>query len=353
MIHTYRPQAAFQALAPGDSLLIADDYAELVLHDLRGTPEQPIYVHPTTLLPHRLGRLVIHESCEYVQVNGLQNLIICPFEPLPEDKETPLVQVEGIGNVIKGCLIQTAERAEHWHAEDWQALARDGIQLHGQGNAAIGNLIRYVRHGIEAFGVESQVLGNLYRDYCGDGIRLLNHGLEVAYNMGGFVHVGNPNEHRDHMQAWQHLANSPVEGCLRELRIHHNRFYNPPDYPEAQGGLCFDGRLENAEISHNTIITNHAHGLTIASAQGCTLIGNLIAHSDPDQGSWLMLGTRKPNHPECVDNELRANLAQRYELPPNSCKSSGHDTNAQPNGMLIAHAVLDMLEALEGRPAWL
>lgn len=352
MIHTYRPQASFQVLAPGDSLLIDDDYAELVLYDLRGTAEQPILVHPTTLLPRRLGRLVIHESCEYVQVDGLHNLIICPYEPTAAEKEIPLVQVEGVGNIVKHCLIQTTASVEHWQAEDWYALARDGIQLHGQGNAAIGNWIRHTRHCIEAFEAGSRLLGNLYRDYCGDGLRLLNHRIEVAYNVGGFVHIGNPDEHRDNMQAWQHAASHPAEGYLGELSIHHNRFYNPPDYPEAQGGLCFDGSLENSEISHNVIITNHAHGLTIASAQGCTLVGNLIAHSDPDQQSWLMLGTRKPNHPACVDNELSANLAQRYELPPNSCKPQAI-ANAQPAGMLIAHAVMDTLEALEGKPAWL
>lgn len=352
MIHTYHPYTSFPVIAPGDSLLIADDYAELVLYDLRGTPEQPIFVHPATLLPRRLGRLVIHESCEYVQVNGLHNLIICPLEPTTEQKETPLVQVEGLGNVVKGCLIQTAENVQHWQAEDWYAFARDGIQLHGQNNAAIGNLIRHVRHGIEAVGVASAILGNIYRDYCGDGLRLLNHGIEVAYNVGGFVQVGNPEEHRDNMQAWQHGASHPAEGCLRELRIHHNRFYNPPDYPEAQGGLCFDGSVENAEISHNTIITNHAHGLTLASAQGCTLIGNLIAHSDPEQQSWLMLGTRKPDHLACANNQVMDNFVQRYELPSDSCTADSR-TDVQPIGMFIAHAVLDTLEALEGKPAWL
>lgn len=352
MIQTYQPYASFQTLMPGDSLLIAEDYAELVLHDLRGTPEQPIFVHPATLLPRRLGRLVIHESCQYVQVNGLHNLIICPPEPSDQEKEIPLVQVEGIGNTVKGCLIQTTEEVRHWQAEDWQALARDGIQLHGQNNAAIGNLIRHVRHGIEAFGVASAMLGNIYRDYCGDGLRPLNHGIEVAYNMGGFVHVGNPKEHRDNMQAWQHAAGHPGIGCLRDLRIHHNHFYNPPDYPEAQGGLCFDGTLADSEISHNTIITNHAHGLTLASAQGCNLIGNLIAHSDPDQQSWLMLGTRKPNHQACANNQLMDNLAQRYELAADSCSPDSR-TDLVPNGMLIAHAVLDILEALEGKPAWL
>ncbi len=352
MNHIYQPYMPMHAVAPGDSLLINDDYAELVLHDLQGTPDQPIHIHPATLTPRRLGRLIIHDSCQHVRVDGLHNLIICPFEPTPEAKELPLVQVGGMENTVKHCLIQTINDPWRWQAEDWHALARDGIQLHGQDNAAIGNLIRHVRHGVEAFGEGSAILGNIYRDYCGDGIRLLNHDIEAAYNVGGYARLGNPDEHRDNMQAWQHTALSPVDGCLRGLRIHHNGFYNPPEYPTAQGGLCFDGVLKGCEISYNTIITNHHHGLTIASAQGCTIIGNLIAHSGAGQSAWLMLGTRKPNHAVCSGNQLLDNRAQRYELPPDACTPDS-DPQAHPDDTIIRWAVQDCKIALAGLPSWL
>lgn len=346
-LHRYRPEMDFTIVLPGDSIVIDEDWSILDLQDLHGTDEHPILVHPVTLRPVQIGRIRTRQNTEHVHIHGLRRLHVKPAAGCTLSQNIPLAEISGQHNLIEGCTIQSIHDSEGWQQYDWHEQARDGIKLRGWGCKAVNNRIRNVRNCIELYAKNCVAYGNIYHDYSEDGIRPLNHGQNIAYNTGGFVQLGNPDAHRDGMQCWEFHAKSPMLGDLRELAIHHNRFYNPKESPIAQGFGSFEGTVRNSYFADNIIITNHEHGLTLASGINNTIERNIIAHSDPAQKSWLMLGTNKKGLRPCFGNLVQYNLSQRHELDELACHEMSGE-NRLPDHVLLTILEQQIVDTIQG-----
>lgn len=303
-----------EKIRPGDTYMmdiIPDDW---VLDKLRGEPDAPITIKP---LPNRvrvINALRISDTCSYLSIDGLRHLQIKGVTDTPK----PLAEIWGNHVSLQQLSLETDPAAHlRWSSEDWEAYARKGLVVRGSHVTLANNRIINTSFAIELYGQYCNAGGNNILHFCGDGIRGLNSHQLIEGNLTAYAHIGNPNNHLDHIQLWNHTAPTPQQGILTGMRLHDNFCYNPPEHASCQGIGCYDGVITDSFFEGNTVGTNHQHLLTLASAQNCTIRDNHLYNSTPAderglyQDAWLMLGTNKPEHPACSGNTVANNYIPR------------------------------------------
>lgn len=300
-------------LKPSDTVIIDQMPEELIIEKWFGDEGQPIRIYPLPT-PHCQTTRIHIKDCKHLILDGLGVLNVSGV-----DNQKPLVTLDTHYCTVQNLRIETVDNTFMWSSEDWEAIARRGIIMRGKENKAINNKIRNTSFAIEAYGLNDEVLNNQVTRFCGDGIRYLNNDQRIAHNFLALAFMGNPNNHLDFIQGWNHTAKNPQVGSLHNIRIEHNTVYNPMseffNYGITQGIGCYDGTIENSTFAYNRVVTNHNHALTLASAQQCHLLGNELTHTNPLEKAWLMLGTNKADHPDPHGNLIQDNAADEFHVP--------------------------------------
>ena len=165
-----------------------------------------------------------------------------------------------------------------WDVATWTANKRNGIEMKGTRNSAIGNRVTGVYFGIAASGNGALIEKNIIDGFAGDGMRGLGDNTTVRGNrVQNCVKIdGN---HADGFQSWSRGPNGPGSGTVFNLVIEGNKIFewnNPTVSPlkcKLQGVGMFDGMYDGVRVTNNLVSSTQYHGIAIAGALN-TLINN-------------------------------------------------------------------------------
>ena len=232
----------------------------------------------------------------------------------------PIVLLEGNNCSIEGAKVCSTHE-DNWAPDDWQRLARNGIQLSGYACFARFNEVFNVRNGIEVRAQYGRAIGNHVSNFYGDGLRALADYVTLANNHISYARdSGSDRVHSDGIQMWNFYASSPGEGILTGVSILYNAIWNHSEKPGSrlmQGIGCFDGLLRDAKIIGNVVMTDHYHGITLGIAQNSRIEENSVISTNPAKvKSWIKIGTNKPTDFVSSGNALSFNESAKYLFEP-------------------------------------
>ena len=221
---------------------------------------------------------------------------------------------------IEGCDLrgggETSNDYLSWSLEDW-GYARNGIFLRGPNSIIRNNQLTGIAFGIQVFGDDSSVMGNVISGFSGDGIRAIGHRniirgnwIENAFDVSS--------NHDDGIQSWRHSGRESVE----DLVIENNtiiEWAGPADHPlrsTLQGIGLFDGFFDNLVIRNNVIAVTLWHGLSVYGGRQAIIANNTVVHNDGlvEGRPWIGVFDHKNGTPS--EGVLVANnLAMRMKGP--------------------------------------
>jgi hypothetical protein len=215
---------------------------------------------------------------------------------------------------VESCTIRSVADASGWSDTDWDTLAANGIELGGDDNSILDNVLENVDFGISVSATSSLVRGNIVDGFSGDGMRGLGDHTVFEYNTVKNCYAVNDN-HDDGFQSWSNgpggVGSAEVTGVVLRGNVIIN--YEDPNQPyrcTLQGIGMFDGTFVDWVIENNVIITDHWHGITLLGARNSRVVNNTVM--DPngeDPGPpWISIDAHKDGTPpqDCV---VRNNLA--------------------------------------------
>ncbi len=174
--------------------------------------------------------------------------------------------------------VPTSVNYVSWDLATWTSNKRNGIEMKGTRNSAIGNRLTGISFGIMASGNSALIEKNIIDGFSGDGMRALGDNAVIRGNrVQNCVHIdGN---HADGFQSWSRGPNGAGSGTVYNLVIEGNKIFewnNPTVSPlkcKLQGVGMFDGMYDGVKVSNNLISSTQYHGIAIAGALN-TLINN-------------------------------------------------------------------------------
>ncbi|HOP78117.1 MAG TPA: choice-of-anchor Q domain-containing protein [Thermogutta sp.] len=182
--------------------------------------------------------------------------------------------------IVEDCRLQSAEKTDHWSAEDWNNLSCDGILADGERIIVRRNYLKNVNFGISMSGPHCLVEYNTIENFAGDGLRGLGDYGVFQYNVVKNCYDVNAN-HDDGFQSWSVGPGGVGTGVVKGLVLRGNVIinYEDPQQPHRgalQGIGCFDGMYEDWVIENNVVIVDHYHGITMGGAVRCRIVNNTV-----------------------------------------------------------------------------
>lgn len=216
--------------------------------------------------------------------------------------------------VVENCRLQSAEDTSKWSAEQWNALACDGILADGERITVRRNYLKNVNFGISMAGPHCLVEHNVVENFAGDGLRGLGDYDVFQYNVVKNCYDVNAN-HDDGFQSWSVGHEGVGTGVVKGIVLRGNTIinYEDPNQPHRgalQGIGCFDGMYEDWVVENNVVIVDHYHGITMGGAVRCRIVNNTVL--DPNSRRPGPAAIRIDNHKngtrsrDCI---VRNNLA--------------------------------------------
>jgi len=216
--------------------------------------------------------------------------------------------------VIENCRLQSAEDTSKWSAEQWNALACDGILADGERITVRRNYLKNVNFGISMAGPHCLVEHNVVENFAGDGLRGLGDYDVFQYNVVKNCYDVNAN-HDDGFQSWSVGPGGVGTGVVKGIVLRGNTIinYEDPNQPHRgtlQGIGCFDGMYEDWVVENNVVIVDHYHGITMGGAVRCRIVNNTVL--DPNTLRPGPAAIRIDNHKNGMPSRdciVRNNLA--------------------------------------------
>lgn len=164
-----------------------------------------------------------------------------------------------------------------------------GVTLRGDNILFRLNNINDSEFAITIFGQHNYVLFNRINGFYGDGIRILNSFNTVNDNRIEQSYLGNPENHNDGIQIWNHTDKYDVT----DLTIKRNRLVLSESDVSTQGIIATDCSVSNSVIKGNLIDVSHWHGITLNESYSNEITWNVITNSLGDQARepWIKLLT--------------------------------------------------------------
>lgn len=216
---------------------------------------------------------------------------------------------------IRNCRISSVSNIAGWvTAKDWLDRACNGISLSGSDNRVISNTVRNVACGIMLSGERGYAGRNLVENFCGDGMRVMNHNCVAEYNLVRNAYQVDDN-HMDGIQGF-YFAKPGKE--LRGVVIRGNtiiRHENPQAIlasPYLQGIGFFDGPFTDCVFENNLVMADSNHGISVYNATRCRIENNTVVGdgvSGMKNPGRIMLGYKSHRPGELRENILRNNLS--------------------------------------------
>ncbi len=169
----------------------------------------------------------------------------------------------------------------NWDLATWTSNKRNGIEMKGTRNSAIGNRVTGVNFGIMASGNGALIEKNIIDGFSGDGMRALGDNSVIRGNrVQNCVRIDT--NHADGFQSWSRGPNGAGSGTVYNLTIEGNKFYewnNPTVSPlkcKLQGVGMFDGMYDGVKVFNNLVSSTQYHGITIAGALNTVINNNTV-----------------------------------------------------------------------------
>lgn len=255
--------------------------------------------------------------------------------------------------VIENCFLYGVPDSSKWTAEDWIKRAPSGIWLgrHGKGHVARNNFVLNTRFGINLCAEEAVCEGNVVANFSGDGIRVTKDGQRVQHNVVRNAFVGDKDGDANHDDGIQAFLFNKGTGTMRGVSVLENivvyRDLPGLPWPNAMQGIgFFDGPLIDFKVEGNVVLTNHWHGISLADAQGCRIVGNACfgqrAKGDPVRPPWIQLGQKQG---AAKGNTVTDNLACSYDFAADRDVRSERNRNATADSFYRRFAELEAVIA--------
>lgn len=225
---------------------------------------------------------------------------------------------------------------ETWDAEQWQSVGYGVFFNRSKCSSAYDNELENLRFGMSTYTydaamsqeVQSQkalMKDNYIKNISADIFRAIGTDITIDGNTGLDMYVsgddGDPN-HDDFVQGFAY----PLGTEFDNVKIINNFFQASTDptrpyQSDSQGIVIFDGLYTNFEISNNTVLTNHWHGITVFWGRDGLIKNNTTIVTDDTSGRYLWIqsatdksGEHPPENVSVVDNvsnylSLHANTA--------------------------------------------
>lgn len=157
---------------------------------------------------------------------------------------------------------------------------------------------------ITIYGQTSTVTMNNIQGFSVDGIRILNSYNAVTENIIQGSIEGNPDNHNDGIQIWSDYKNKDNE--IHGLNVSRNKLYLSSAEVSTQGIIATDCVVTDSLFEDNFVDVNHWHGITLNSAEGNQITGNVIQnqYGDPERVPWVK-----------IFEDLGNNLVQNNTVP--------------------------------------
>lgn len=301
-------------IQPGDTIVLASgNYGVL---DIRGyVNSAPITITSADGQQARFAGVRITGATNWVldgvRVDNSQGAVDKYLVQIDDNYFGPAERI-----TIRNSLIETASDTSGWSVADWNSRQRTGISLRSSGNdrghVIENNTIRNVNHGVVVWGNNAVVSGNSVDMFGGDGIRAV--ASDNARYVGNRI-SNNVNINDNHDDGFQHFPSyDATSKPTRNVVVSGNTVINcegtNPLCGPLQGIVSFDGRIEGWEVTDNTVISNHWHGISMYDMHDSLIEGNRVRDPGqlPDVGpTWLRVSASKNGTP-ASDVIVRCNI---------------------------------------------
>jgi hypothetical protein len=321
---------------PGDTIwLLSGDYGDLFIRGCYNSDF--ITIAAVEGQTPRFRSVRLQSSSHWI----LKGLHVRP-EPVGGAKPRTMIDLESHGwqgpvhdIVVEGCVLQSAEDASRWSAEQWNTLAANGIEADGTRITVRRNQLKNVDFGISVSASHSLIEHNTIENFAGDGLRGLGDHCEFQYNLVKNCYDVNAN-HDDGFQSWSRGKDGVGTGEVVGIVLRGNTIinYEDPDQPHRgtlQGIGCFDGMFVDWIIENNVIVVDHYHGITLAGARRCRIVNNtVIDPNDARPGPAAVRVGRHKNGTASSACTVRNNLTTALHV------SSGEQMKVDHN-LIIDH----------------
>ena len=278
---------------------------------------------------------------------------------LPDPGHTPAVRISMINAdhwYISGLTILSAVAIDNQTNENSDYDTFENCYLPNGGFSVCGNFTtlrgNHIRNGGIYFLYHSNnglVSGNTIEDFYSDAMNMKGNYNLFENNLVMNAHKVNGN-HNDMFQGWASTGNI--------LRGNEFRAYSDPNQPDliepglsdVQGIGLFDGWYSDWVIENNVLFVDHAIGIWLEGAKGCTVKNNTVVRC----GQNIAIAGRPPNirvaakksstagvsGAPSVNNVVLNNAAERYEMDP-VVDNSGSSVGITMNNVVVAKSAFD------------
>jgi len=340
---------------PGDTVLLRSGWHG-VLRIASGYNHKPITIAAASGHTPAVGWIDIGGGSNWV-VRGLAvspSLSPMPLKPVPGSLVTlgEHGEEDSSGLVVEDCFVYSVLDASAWSARDWVAKPASGIWLgrHGRAHVARNNYVLNTRFGINLCAPDCVAEGNVVANFSADGLRVTRDGQVAQFNVIKNNFVGARDGDDNHDDGIQAFLFNVGTGTLRDITLRGNiviaeESQGLPFRNGLQGIGCFDGPLVRFLVESNVVAVNHAHGISLYDAQGCTIRDNACFGQPPGRARpWIMLGQKKS---QAGGNFVSNNVAHTYNFKADKNVSAAG--NAEVTDVLFHQRLNSLADYIDRR----
>lgn len=331
----------------GDTIILQDGYhGRIAIKDQRFA--LTVTITSVKGARPRLDQLGVVNSSGW-RITGLT---IIPQRP--ENQIKTLVDVSQSSDVhLTQMTVASAAHSESWSAQQWRALAKNGVRLFGRNLSITNSYIKNTRHGINANADMAHVENNVVENFSGDGIRGLgDNSVYIANAIKTCIEVDD--NHDDGFQSWSVDAVGNVgKGVVRNVRVERNVIENGnhPTGCTLQGIGLFGGFYEDWVIRDNTVIVDHWHGITVMGARSVLISGNVVVDSRPGKPGAPWIAITEHRDGRLSQNSVIKNNVTQTALRETGSKFVTTQPGVRRQGNVVVTNPNDALRRAKGRGA--
>lgn len=261
-----------------------------------------------------------------VDIRGVKNI---RFTGLRLENKEPInifytSGTEGI--IVDNSYFTSGDDFESWDFQEWKDIA-NGIHFdRSKCSTAYNNELANLRFGITVYTydeemdaeVQSQkalIEDNFLRNISADFLRPIGSDITINANTGIDHYVSEEDGDANHDDFIQGFA-YPVGTEFNNVKITNNFYQASTDrarnyQSSGQGIVILDGLYTNFEVSNNTLISDHYHGITILWGRNGLIKNNTAMVMDDTSGKYMWIssnpdksGEHPPENVKVINNVI-------------------------------------------------
>ncbi len=228
---------------------------------------------------------------------------------------------------VVNCNFNSGDDSSSWSKADWYSHAKDAVMIKGDHLIFNYNTIRNTYFAFQMEANYAEVKNNVIDNFGADAIRALGSHAIYEGNLirDSYIEDYGVN-HDDGIQIY--CRANIAGGLVEDVIIRNNKIYTFKDpITQAmkddkligysmQGIMHTDSRVENVIIENNLVVSDHYHGITLASAKNSRIQNNTVVKTpnsvNPDLKAipWIQIRDAK-GVGEPTGNIVRNNICYK------------------------------------------